>query len=410
MRILIANWSRNVSGGCEKYLQALLPGLMGGGHQVAMLYEQPFNPELESVLASERVPAWGVSEMGFEGAMRSVATWEPDVVYAHGLESGEVEQGLYLQYPTVLFAHNYYGTCGTGSKCHSFPHTRECARRFGPMCLVLHYPRRCGGLDPRNAFKVYRRQAERNLGLAHYRAILVASQHMRQEYFRHVTNQEKVRLVPLPTTDIVPQVAPPTAPASQGRILMVSRLTNVKGGDHLIEAVAKASAKLGRLTLTIAGDGPERRQLQNLAERHHVDAKFTGWVGTAEKLELMRQADLLGVPSLWPEPFGLVGIEAGCVGLPAVGFASGGIPDWLIPGYSGELAPANPPSVDSLAQAIVRALADPEHHAQLRRGSWEISKRFTMEQHLESLFSVLGNESGPVRGESAHSGLTPQAL
>ena len=44
------------------------------------------------------------------------------------------------------------------------------------------------------------------------------------------------------------------------------------------------------------------------------------------------------MPSVWPEPFGLVGIEAGCVGLPAAGFGVGGIPDWLRPGETGELA------------------------------------------------------------------------
>src|SRR6202034_271377 len=98
--------------------------------------------------------------------------------------------------------------------------------------------------------------------------------------------------------------------------------------------------------------------------------------------DLMRQADLVAVPSLWPEPFGLVGIEAGCFGVPAVGFAVGGIPDWLIPGQTGELAPADPPTVEGLAEAIVRALEDPAHYQKLCSGAWEMAKRFSLERHL----------------------------
>ena len=103
----------------------------------------------------------------------------------------------------------------------------------------------------------------------------------------------------------------------------------------------------------------------------------------------MREADLLAVPSVWPEPFGLVGIEAGCVGLPAVAFAVGGIPDWLIPGKSGELAPGDPPTADGLALAIVRALADPTPLQRLRIGAWEVARTFRPGRHLDELERIL---------------------
>jgi glycosyltransferase involved in cell wall biosynthesis len=92
---------------------------------------------------------------------------------------------------------------------------------------------------------------------------------------------------------------------------------------------------------------------------------------------------------LWPEPFGLVGIEAGCLGVPAVGYAVGGIPDWLIAGESGELAPGDPPTVDGLAEAMVRALASPEHYARLCQGAWKLAQRFTLESHLDQLEPIL---------------------
>lgn len=103
----------------------------------------------------------------------------------------------------------------------------------------------------------------------------------------------------------------------------------------------------------------------------------------------MRESDLLVVPSLWPEPFGLVGIEAGSLGIPAAGFASGGITDWLLPGETGELAPANPPTAEGLADAIARALADQEHYDRLRWGAWDFSKQFDLDRHVAQLEAIL---------------------
>jgi glycosyltransferase involved in cell wall biosynthesis len=174
-------------------------------------------------------------------------------------------------------------------------------------------------------------------------------------------------------------------------------LTDLKGGRFLIEALRQAREHLARpLALVVAGDGSERPQLEGLARRHALPAEFLGWIDAPRLRAVMRQSDLLAVPSLWPEPFGLVGIEAGCVGLPAVGFAVGGVPDWLIPGESGELAPADPPTVAGLAAALVRALADPGRLARLRHGAWQSAARFTRESHLLCLEGILRAAAGTV--------------
>jgi glycosyltransferase involved in cell wall biosynthesis len=72
-----------------------------------------------------------------------------------------------------------------------------------------------------------------------------------------------------------------------------------------------------------------------------------------------------------------------------VAYGVGGIHDWLIPGESGELAPGDPPTVEGLAAAIVRALGDPAHYANLCRGALEVAARFTLQTHLTKLESIL---------------------
>jgi glycosyltransferase involved in cell wall biosynthesis len=215
---------------------------------------------------------------------------------------------------------------------------------------------------------------------------------MYQEFSRHGVNSDHLHLVPLPTAEAVSTAVVHNPRALRGRLLFVGRLTRAKGVKYLIHAMARATTQLGRqLTLTIAGDGPVRREIERSVATSGLNVEFVGWVDTRQKLDLMRQSDLLVVPSLWPEPFGLVGIEAGSLGVPAVAFAVGGIPDWLIPGYSGELASGSPPSVQGLADAIVRAMGDGEHYASLCRGARETASRFTLDAHLKSLTAILSS-------------------
>jgi glycosyltransferase involved in cell wall biosynthesis len=125
-----------------------------------------------------------------------------------------------------------------------------------------------------------------------------------------------------------------------------------------------------------------------------VPAEFHGWVGPDRRVELARGADVLAVPSLWPEPFGLVGVEAGCAGVPAVGFAVGGIPDWLIPGETGELAPGDPPRAAGFAAALVRALADPAHLHRLAVGAWEKARTYRAAEHMTTVEAILERAAG----------------
>jgi glycosyltransferase involved in cell wall biosynthesis len=293
------------------------------------------------------------------------------------------EEQLVDRLPTLLFAHGYFATCASGMKCHGRAALRPCGRTFGPACLAVNYLVGCGVRNPFRLTRNYLFQARRLRLLRRFRAVAVASRHMADEVRRH--GAERVVLAPLFPAGVTPIPEPPTPRPATGWVLMTGRLTRLKGGDLLLPAVREAATRLGRpLGVRFAGDGPEEVALRTLAGRVGVKTEFLGWCAGPRLTELRAEADVLAVPSVWPEPFGLVGIEAGCQGLPAVGFAHGGIPDWLVPGVSGELAPT-PPTVTGLADALVRALGDPAHHQRLRIGSWEMAQQFTLERHWNRL-------------------------
>lgn len=123
----------------------------------------------------------------------------------------------------------------------------------------------------------------------------------------------------------------PKSPDGRLRILFVGRLVEEKGLVTLLEALRPIS---GHVTLTVAGDGPQRAALVAAAARYGLDV---AWVGQQEPVKLAeryRQSDCVVVPSVTTsmtrEPWGFVVNEAmlsGCVvvGSSAVGAAAGGL-------------------------------------------------------------------------------------
>lgn len=384
-RILLVTRHRAVVGGVETHLRTLLPLLQARGHSLGLLFEHDARPGQTRIDEGLDIPVWSLAALGRQGVLEGVAAWRPERVYQHGVQDLALEEALLERYPAMLFLHAYYGTCISGMKRHALPSPVPCQRVLGPACLVHYLPRRCGGRSPITALREYRYQ-RRRLALVHrYGTVLVGSRAMREEYLRHGVSESRLVCIPL-FGDGAPDAEPPAPRPPSGQVLMVGRLTELKGGVELVRALPVARAALGReLELVVAGDGPERPRMQEEAAARRVPVRFAGWVDRAGRDALMRRADLLVVPSVWPEPFGIVGLEAGGVGLPSVAFAVGGIPDWCEPGVSGELAPGNPPTSRGLADAIVRALADAGHHARLREGAWRMARRFSAEAHVDVL-------------------------
>jgi glycosyltransferase involved in cell wall biosynthesis len=387
VRVLIATEHLDVVGGVETYLRAVLPRL-APDFELAVFAEHGDASAGILTGCPSTIPVWKLGNSPRAG-MAEVERWRPDLVYAHGLGNPRLEGALAGRFPTVFFAHTYHGTCISGTKCHTRPGYESCARALGLGCLGAYFPRACGGRNPLTMLGLYRTQRRRRATLQRYRAVLVASRHMASEYRRNGVAEDRLQLVPYFPPDVDPDPNPPDARPRSDRVLFVGRLIALKGLQHLIAALPGASAELGRrLVLVVAGEGPERAALEVRARQLGVAVEFLGWVGADRRTAEMRAADVLAVPSLWPEPFGLVGVEAGCVGLPSVGYATGGIPDWLVPGVSGESAPGQRPDPNGLAQALVRALADDTHLHRLRVGAWETARRFGPEAHVHQLCAV----------------------
>jgi glycosyltransferase involved in cell wall biosynthesis len=388
----------------ESYLARLIPALANEGHELALLFETDTSAALPELTTKDR--SWFASEIGIPQLLHRLRRWRPDIIYIHGFSDAVLAGGLIETAPVVLFAHDYAATCISGAKRFAFPRIRSCSRRLGAGCLLNYLPRRCGGLSPITMWQEYRNRFILLDLTHHFQFILVASEAMRREYLRHAVEPDRMEVVPYPVLAIAEEPGGDTT-ADMTRLsrlqstrfgpvhlLFAGRMVQLKGGEVLIRALREIVQILERpLKLTFAGDGPAKPEWEAQAQRvcaqnRFVSVEFTGWLGHANLQKVISQCDLLVVPSLWPEPFGMIGLEAGTAGLPTVAFALGGIPEWLHDGVNGFLASADPPYVPALAAAIAKCLADPALYQRLCTGARQQAAQFGMKRHVQKLQQI----------------------
>ncbi|HEX2569633.1 MAG TPA: glycosyltransferase family 4 protein [Polyangia bacterium] len=135
----------------------------------------------------------------------------------------------------------------------------------------------------------------------------------------------------------------------------VGKLAPIKGFDVLLRALPAVFERAPALHVVLAGAGPQREELLELAraggfaDRLHL----VGFV--AEVREVLEAIDIYVQPSR-REAHPLALLEAGALGLPTVASTAGGMPETLIDGQTGLLAPVE--DVEALARALITLVSD----------------------------------------------------
>lgn len=383
MRILLAHDAIGTDGGVETYLLSVMPELRRRGHEVALAYGSAG----KTATVSAAHVTFDIGGGRLQAATEHIARWQPDVCYSHNMGPLDVDRTLAGRWPVVKMLHGFFGTCVSGLKMHAWPAASACSRTCGPACLALYLPRRCGQLSPGAMFRGYAWAREQRRLFPHYRSIVVASRYMGGEVSRHGVESSRIDVLPLFSTLSAVPASPPAGEADT--LLFAGRMTPLKGGHVLIDAAARAARALGRpVRVIMAGDGPQREAWRQLAIDRQVPAEMTGWIDVAGRASVYARGLALVVPSLWPEPFGLVGLDAAALGRPAIAFDVGGISEWLTGGVNGMLVdPAR--GADGLAAAIVDLLKNPEMRARMARASLAAAARLSVAVHVSSLEQVL---------------------
>jgi len=268
-----------------------------------------------------------------------LAAEHPDLIYVHKCVSLPVTRALLAcGVPVVRMEHDHDVYCMRSYKYS--PWTRRiCTRRAGPCCIFpclafLARDRSRGRFGVR--WVSYRRQQELIRLNWRFDANFVVTRYMRDELVRQGFQPDRIHLFPP-----IPPPRPVTFTSSfseRNLILFVGQILRGKGLDCLLNALPHLQAPY---ELVILGDGSHRAACETLAARldlgDHV--RFAGFVNQEELALYYREASVVVVPSVWPEPIATIGLEVLRYGVPVVGFDAGGIKDWLIDGVTGYLVP-----------------------------------------------------------------------
>lgn len=169
-------------------------------------------------------------------------------------------------------------------------------------------------------------------------------------------------------------------------ILFVGRLEKVKGADYLLRALPEIIKSFPKARLTIVGDGPYRGELEKMTARLGLENNvvFRGWI--SDKRAIIGEYEnalLLAMPSIWPEAMGLVCIEAFAVGRPVVAARTGGIPELVEDGKTGNIVPIK--DAGAISKAIINLLSRPEIIASMSEAAVRRSQDFGIAGFIDKI-------------------------
>lgn len=187
-------------------------------------------------------------------------------------------------------------------------------------------------------------------------------------------------------------------------VLFLGRMHPDKGAHRAI-AAARAAGKHLVIAAKMWEPSEHRYFAEQVAPLLGDDAVYVGEVGGQRKLDLLAGAEALVNPIRWPEPFGLVMIEALACGTPVVTFPSGAAPEIVVDGRTGFLSA----DVDDMAAALGRV-------HELDRGACRarVEQRFStdrmVEDHLRLYRRVIEGRAGRRLATSLADGATSDGL
>jgi len=138
-------------------------------------------------------------------------------------------------------------------------------------------------------------------------------------------------------------------------ILIVGMLNENKGQLELAKELDRLVARVPDAKLYFAGRGQriEKRIIEIAEEKGLADrVEFLGYLDRSELYKWMRRCQVVALPTMWPEPFGRVPLEAGLVSRPVVAYKIGGLAETILDGETGFLIEHRK------MEAFIDALAD----------------------------------------------------
>ncbi len=388
MKILHINKDYGDNGGTEQYLYNLCAFLEAHGHRTVVVYGRQDANTWHTPQRSEHfVP--GIHEFSnranrrvLESCLEIVRKEQPNVINLHMTFNPSLAYKLVAQWPVVQSVHSPHSYCLRYKLFQS--NDTACNRPLGYHCLLAAYLKRCADPRPWNLVNGWRQcnaEMQSTRSLDH---LIAFSKYIKTCLIQNGIKEHRITV--LPYFAQVDRNKRDNECSDENIILYVGRVTKEKGLDYLLRAAKRISVNY---RLLIVGDGWHLGHIKNLA--HQLDladhVEFTGWLSNKDLTDYYARSSVLVIPSSWPEPFGIVGLEAMSHARPVVAFNVGGVADWLDHEQTGFLV--EPRNIAEMAARISQLLNNKKLAAQMgENGRKRAEQAFSASGHLQELMRI----------------------
>ena len=402
MRILFCNKYNFPFSGTEVYMFALMDLLRAQGHEVALFsmadprghptpYDHYFLPNIDfkshahGLLRRAKLAAHAIYSTDARWRLRQViADFHPDVAHVrniyHHLSPSILWELKAQSVPVLYHLNDFKLLCPTYNMVAK---GRACERcRGGQFRHVL--TEGCYAGPPGSALLLMA-EAYFHRWLGTYRKcvdhFLTPSRFAKDKLVQNGFNPQKITV--LPHFQRLPAHAPPNAGAN-APILYFGRLSPEKGLADLLWAMKH----LPQVQLQIAGDGPQRSELETLArELGLANVKFAGHVGGKVLDYMIASSRFTVLPSRAYETLGKTILESYAWGRPVIASDLGSRRELVDQGETGLLYP--PGNVEQLGKAISFLAQRPELAAQMgATGRKFVEAQHAPEAHYRALMRL----------------------
>lgn len=388
MKILLINERLDFAGGAERYTVDIAAGLAGLGHEIEIIYgfgDKFVIPEAALSTSLSRVKTVFIDSLEIAAVIVEAQAFNPDVINVQSINEPKLLMELFRLWPTIRFIHDHRSYCPGNSKLW-FSSNRVCPIPMSLKCAAYAYKEKCMTRKITKLVGRINRSREMLSALGQLPLVMCNSSYVRDRLVQNGLDKEKVvvnGLFPGGLSSGVSVTFRPE-PQLQPEILFVGRIFIEKGVEYLLRAAALISDI--PFKINIVGEGWDLKRCRELALELKIGGRveFTGFLPREEIDKFYQRCRLLVVPSIWPEPFGMVGLEAYRFGKPVVAFAGGGVTDWLSDKQTGYMVERG--NTQMLADRISVLLRDSSLAEKMgEAGRSLVLEKFSTERHLRQL-------------------------
>jgi len=384
MNIIHINDKLEISGGVEIYIQDLMTMLNKKGIRSEWISINRIGKRV-SIKSSARDWQWDGNVNSFRSSLKNLFGKDA-IIHLHSMSDPILVKSLFGIAPVVRKAADPRMVCPGQGK---FWLTSEeaCSLKFGIHCFVKAYTKKCCNRHPvRLVSQYFNSYFETFVASKEYSAVIANSTYTQRILREAGINNNLIKLC----HNFTPITDPPNWNGiNRKRIVFVGRLSITKGVHFLLKSLQLVSKKVHGLKVDIVGSGRDDTYFMKLADELGLSdfVTFHGWCDRIKTGDVLNSACVMAFPSIYPEAFGISGIEAMMRGLPVVGFDVGGVSDWLKDGKTGFLV--EPKDFVTFSDRLVQLLEDEELRKTMGKNSRiNAEKYFSPEAHFSNLIQI----------------------